>query len=157
MAADFKSHILRRDEKGFAGIPFRRLLLGGIGGGLAYTLSRLALPELALALGAAGGLLLIALTAPRSGLALWLRLWLRLRGALVLAAARQPAGALGELARALDLPGDVAVLEAERVFAPPAGTVAVDLSEWVTFARARDLDRGDGLVFVGSALEEEPL
>jgi len=43
MAADFKSHILSRDEKGFGGIPFKRLLFGGIAGGLTYTVFRLAL------------------------------------------------------------------------------------------------------------------
>lgn len=32
MAADFKSHILSRDEKGFGGVPFKRLLFGGIAG-----------------------------------------------------------------------------------------------------------------------------
>ncbi len=48
-------------------------------------------------------------------------------------------------------------LDGQRLFAPPAELVELDLSEWVTFARARDLDRGDGLVFVGSPLEEEAL
>jgi hypothetical protein len=47
MAADFKSHILSRDEKGFGGIPFKRLLFGGIAGGFTYTLFRFALPVLA--------------------------------------------------------------------------------------------------------------
>jgi hypothetical protein len=49
------------------------------------------------------------------------------------------------------------MLDSSRVFAPPAGLVEVDLSEWVTFARARDLDRGDGLVFVATPLDEEAL
>ena len=31
--ADFKSHVLRRDEKGIFGIPFKRLLGCGLGGG----------------------------------------------------------------------------------------------------------------------------
>lgn len=44
MAADFKSHVLLRDEKGFFGIPFKRLLLGGVGGGLTYTVFNLAMP-----------------------------------------------------------------------------------------------------------------
>ncbi|MBE2266722.1 MAG: hypothetical protein IAE80_00730, partial [Anaerolinea sp.] len=62
-----------------------------------------------------------------------------------------------EVAKLLSLPTDAAVLDGHRLFAPLAGLVEVDLSEWVTFARARDLDRGDGLVFVGSPLEEEAL
>ena len=45
MSADFKSHVLRRDEKGFFGIPFKRLLLAGVGGGLTYTLVNLAGPD----------------------------------------------------------------------------------------------------------------
>ena len=42
MAADFKSHVLMRDEKGLFGIPFKRLLLAGVGGGLTYTIFNLA-------------------------------------------------------------------------------------------------------------------
>ncbi len=42
MAADFKSHVLMRDEKGFMGIPFKRLLLAGVCGGLTYTIARIA-------------------------------------------------------------------------------------------------------------------
>jgi hypothetical protein len=45
MAADFKSHVLLRDEKGFFGIPFKRLLLAGVGGGLTYTLCNIAIPN----------------------------------------------------------------------------------------------------------------
>ena len=157
MTADFKSHILSRDEKGFGGIPFKRLLLGGIGGGFAYTLCRFMLPDLAIPLGVAVAICLIASTAPRGGLPLWMRLWLNLRGAILLAAAQNPTGLAVELARMLSLPSNLAALDADVVFAPPAGLVEVDLSEWVTFARARDLDRGDGLVFVPSPLEEEAL
>ena len=33
MAVDFKSHVLLRDEKGLFGIPFKRWLGAGVGGG----------------------------------------------------------------------------------------------------------------------------
>ncbi len=157
MSADFKSHILSRDEKGFGGVPFKRLLLGGISGGFAYTVCRFALPNVAIPLGIAVAISLIVLTSPRGGLPLWMRLWLNLRGSILLAAAHNPTGLAGELARMLSLTANTAALDGEVVFAPPAGLVEVDLSEWVTFARARDLDRGDGLVFVPSPLEEEAL
>ncbi len=157
MSADFKSHILSRDEKGFGGIPFKRLLFGGIGGGFTYTLSRFALPHLAIPLGIVTALLLIMVTSPRGGLPLWLRFYLNLRGSLLLAASDNPSDFAGELARMLNLPLELAALDSDVVFAPPAGLVEIDLSEWVTYARARDLDRGDGLVFVGSPLEEEAL
>jgi len=157
MAADFKSHILSRDEKGFGGIPFKRLLFGGIAGGLTYTLFRLALPNIAVPVGVIVAQVMIVMTAPRGGLPLWMRLWLNLRGSILLAAAGNRSGMAAELAKMLSLPTDAALLDGHRLFAPPAGLVEVDLSEWVTFARARDLDRGDGLVFVGSPLEEESL
>jgi hypothetical protein len=157
MAADFKSHILSRDEKGFGGVPFKRLLFGGIAGGFTYTLFRFALPNLAIPAGVVVAILMIVLTAPRGGLPLWMRLWLNLRGSLLLAAAAQPTGFAAELGRMLNLSTDTAMLDGSNLFAPPAGLVEVDLSEWVTFARARDLDRGDGLIFVGSPLDEEAL
>jgi hypothetical protein len=86
-----------------------------------------------------------------------MRLLLNLRGSILLASVSKPTGFAGELARMLNLSTDTALLDGNVVFAPPVGLVEVDLSEWVTFARARDLDRGDGLVFVGSPLKEETL
>jgi len=74
---------------------------------------------------------------------------------LLLAAASNPTGLANEIAKMLNLSTDAARLDGRVVFAPPAGLVEVDLSEWVTFARARDLDKGDGLVFVPSPLTEE--
>ena len=157
MAADFKSHILSRDEKGFGGVPFKRLLFGGIAGGLTYTVFRLALPNIALPVGGIVALLMIVMTAPRGGLPLWMRLWLNFRGQVLLTAVQNPSGIAAEMAKMLSLSTDTALLDSSRVFAPPAGLVEVDLSEWVTFARARDLDRGDGLVFVAAPLDEEAL
>ena len=62
MAAELKSHVLRRDENGFAGIP---LLLGGVSGGMALIISRFALGNLAFALAVVTVVLTLALTAPR--------------------------------------------------------------------------------------------
>ena len=59
MAAEFKSHVLRRDEKGLFGIPFKRLLLGGVGGGLTYTLTNLALPGWSIPLAIITALLIV--------------------------------------------------------------------------------------------------
>ena len=82
---------------------------------------------------------------------------MRFAAVLLLAAVSNPSGITGELARLLNLPLELTTLDAAVVFAPPTGMVEVDLREWVTFARPRDLDQGDGLVFVGSPLEEEAL
>ncbi len=144
MTADFKSHILRRDEKGFAGIPFKRLLAGGVAGGLAYTLLRLALPDLAIVSGLVVGIGALILTGSQGGLPLWMRLWLRLRGRLLIVK-----GDLSrELARMLNVPTELAALDGEAVFASPLGVSEIDLREWATFIRAADVDREDGLVFV---------
>ena len=155
MTADFKSHVLSRDEKGFGGIPFKRLLLGAVGGGLTYTLLRVTLPGLALPVGALTGLAFVILTALNGGLPLWQRLLFQLRGSLLLHAATHPTGLLSELARGIELPFDLARLEGEGVFAPPVALVDLDLREWVTFVRPREMDRGDGLVFVDAPLAEE--
>jgi hypothetical protein len=157
MAADFKSHVLSRDEKGLFGIPFKRLLLAGVCGGLTYTLLNLTLPNVALAGGVTATLLLVILTGPRGGLPLWQRFLYRLRGSLLLASARQPHGIWGQVATILELPLELVWLDASKVFAPPASQMSVDLREWVTFAQARDADADDGLAFVESPLSGERL
>jgi len=119
MAADLKSHVLRRDEKGFAGIPFKRLLLGGVSGGMTLILARFAVGNLAFLLAALTCILALALTGPRGGLPLWQRLLYRVRGSLMLAAERKPKSVAGRLGAALDMPTGLVVLDAEAVFAPP--------------------------------------
>lgn len=154
MAADFKSHVLSRDEKGFGGIPFKRLLLGGVGGGLAYTLLRMFAPSAAIPVGVAVAILSIILTNPQGGLPLWLRLWLHVRGSLLLRGTAHPHGLLSELAHLLNVPTELAYLEGEQVFAPPIGLVQIDLREWVTFAQSREVDKDAGLVFVDAPMAE---
>ena len=80
MSADFKSHVLRRDEKGMFGIAFKRLLLAGVGGGLVYTFVRLALPEWSIIVGVLVAVAFLVLMGQRGGLPLWQRGWYRLRG-----------------------------------------------------------------------------
>jgi hypothetical protein len=148
MAADFKSHVLRRDEKGFAGIPFKRLLLAGISGGMVLVFTRLAVGNLAFVLSLAVFVLTLVLTGPRGGLPLWQRLLYRVRGSLMLAIARKPAGLAGRLGATLDLPNELVRLDAEAVFAPTEAIVEADMTEWITFARADEADHDGGLVFV---------
>ena len=103
MAASFKSHVLLRDEKGFMGVPFKRLLLAGVGGGLTYTLFNIALPDLALVAGVGVAVVTVVMTGTRGGIPLWQRLTYRVRGALLLAASRDTQSVFGRLALALDL------------------------------------------------------
>jgi hypothetical protein len=148
MVAEFKSHILSRDEKGFAGVPFKRLMLAGVGGGFSFMLGRFALPDVALPAALLVGLLLVILTAPRGGIPRWSRMLYHVRGSLMLAAAYRPASLGGRLGRLIEIPIDLAHMDADRLFRAPDAESVIDLAEWVTFARAADADRGDGLEFV---------
>lgn len=154
MAAEFKSHVLMRDEKGALGIPFKRLLLAGVSGGFAYTVLRLGLPSWAISGGFGIGLLVLVMTGTRGGLSLWQRLLLRVRGSLLLAAVNAPNTLFGRLAALLELPVALAQLDGRQVFAPAHGDHAVDLREWVTFARPFDARSNDGLIVVDAPLVE---
>lgn len=151
MAADFKSHVLLRDEKGLFGIPFKRLLLAGVGGGMTYTLFNLALPGWSILVAVVTALLTIVLTGLRGGIPLWQRLVYRLRGTLLLIAARYPRSPVAQLTEMLELPVELMRLDGARVFAPPTPNMNVDLREWITFAHAQETD---GLVFVDAPIGE---
>ena len=152
MAADFKSHVLLRDEKGFMGVPFKRLLLSGVGGGLTYTLFNIALPGWSLPAGVLFAVAVLILTGMRGGIPLWQRLIYRLRGFLLLAAVRNSQSIFGGLALALELPVELIRLDAAVIFAPAQLDYEIDMREWVTFARAAEADRDDGLVFVDAPM-----
>jgi len=154
MAANFKSHVLLRDEKGFFGIPFKRLLLTGVTGGMGYTLVRMAAPELSVIAGVVLASAALFLTGLRGGLPLWQRLLYRVRGEFLLAAAQNRKSLLGQMGQALDLPLDLVRLDADVIFAPAQPSYDLDMREWVTFARTVESDRDDGLVFVSAPMTE---
>lgn len=150
MAADFKSHVLRRDEKGFFGIPFKRLLLAGVVGGLAYTLFNIFVSLWAIPIGVGIAILALVFTGLRGGLPLWQRMLFGIHGSLLLQAARQPKSLAAQIVRLLDMDVEIVRLQGDVVFAPPSGELDVDLREWITFAYAQETD---GLVFVDSPLK----
>ena len=154
MAADFKSHVLLRDEKGLFGIPFKRLLLAGVSGSMTYTFINLAVPGWSIPVAIITGIMTIVLTGLRGGIPLWQRLIYRLRGALLLIAVRYPRSPLGQLTQALALPVHLVRLDGTRLFTPPSPNSDIDLREWITFAHAQEQD---GLVFVDSPIHEEML
>lgn len=154
MAADIKSHVLRRDEKGFMGIPFKRLLLGGVSGGMTLILARFVIGNLAFLLAAITFVLALALTGSRGGLPLWQRLVYRVRGNLMLAAERKPNSLAGRLGTLFEMPTGLGTLDAETVFAPPEGEIEADMTEWITFARADEADHDSGLVFVDTPVAQ---
>lgn len=150
MAANFKSHVLRRDEKGFFGIPFKRLLLAGVIGGLAYTAFNLFISLWAIPFGLAIAILALIFTGMRGGLPLWQRLLFGIRGSLLLQASHQPKSLAGQVVNLLDMDVNIVHLQGDVVFAPPSGELDVDLREWITFAYAQETD---GLIFVDSPLK----
>jgi len=154
MSAEFKSHVLMRDEKGFFGIAFKRLILAAVAGGLAYSVTRFGAPGAAIPLGIGVALLVLVMSGTRGGLPLWQRLLLRGRGSLLLAAGRHPEGLPAQVAGALELPVELMRLDGTVVFAPPQSQVEVDMREWVTFARVSEVDADDGLVFVDAPMQE---
>ncbi len=156
MSADFKSHVLLRDEKGFLGIPFKRLLLAAVGGGLVYTVVRFASAGASVPVGLIFGVTLLVMTGMRGGLPLWQRLLYQMRGALLLAAAQQPASGLGKLAALLELPAGLVHLDGAQVFVSLQSGGGIDLREWTLFTSPVEADHDDGLRFVGDPLEEVP-
>ncbi len=148
MVAEFKSHTLSRDEKGFAGVPFKRLMLAGVGGGLTYTLGKFVVPDWAVLLAVGVGLLLIILSATRGGIPRWQRMLYQVRGGLMLASLQRPESVRGKFARFLELPTHLVKLEGSALFAPPQNPNTGDWAEWVTFARVADADQGDSLTFM---------
>ena len=151
MAADFKSHVLLRDEKGLFGIPFKRLLLAGVGGGMTYTIFNLAVTGWSIPVAIVTAIAIIVLTAPQGGIPLWNRLIYRFRGTLLLIAARFPRSPIGQLVQAMELPVGLVKLEGSRVFTPPTGSMDIDLREWIIFAHAAEKD---GLIFVDAPMKE---
>lgn len=154
MAADFKSHVLLRDEKGVLGIPLKRLLLSGVGGGLTYTVFNIALPNASIPTGFIFAVFTLVMTGTRGGLPLWQRLMYRLRGTVLLAAARDNQSVFGSIAKALELPVELVKLDGAVVFAPAQPNYDIDMREWVTFARTSEADQDDGLVFVDAPMAE---
>ena len=133
--AEFKSHVLKRDEKGLFGIPFKRLLGCGLGAGALLTVLRLALPDLAFVSGAVSFVVLLVLTAPRGGIARWQQLVYALRWWLLSASALTPKSVTGQLARALGVPGESLDIDVDVLFRADEDAPRTDLSDWVSFSK----------------------
>jgi hypothetical protein len=146
LVAEFKSHVLKREEKGMFGIQFKRLLGAGIGGVILFTVARMVFPVGAIPSGGLGFIASLILSAQRGGLSLYTRLYYRVRGWIIISAAHKPHGLIAQIAEALELPTHLVLLDSGQVFAPHEKVQEVDLSQWETYA-APDED-GQGLVFM---------
>ncbi len=153
-SATFKSNVLLRDEKGFMGIPFKRLLLAGVSGGLMYSASKLFAPTWSIPLAIGCAIALLIMTSPRGGIPRWQRWLYRLRGTLMLAMVDQSDSLAANIGKSLDLRPGLVLLDGAQVFVPVQSLRhgSVDWSEWVTFSEASEASRDDGLVVVESPL-----
>ncbi|GIK64409.1 MAG: hypothetical protein BroJett018_22030 [Chloroflexota bacterium] len=149
MVAEFKSHVLKREEKGMFGIPFKRLLGAGVGGVMIFMVARFLFAVGALPIGGVGFIGLLVLSAQRGGLSLYTRLRYQIRGWLIIAAASQPDSLIAQMAELMELPTHLVILDGAQVYAPPEKAAVVDLAQWETYA-APDED-GQGLIFMEDA------
>ncbi len=141
----FKSHVLRRDEKGIFGIPFKRLLGCGLGAGALFTLLRMVTPDYAFLVSALGLMLLLIYTTPRGGIPRWRHMALNLQWRLLSAAALTPNSWSGQLGRALALPTDQIDIDATRLFSESEEEAPrTALTDWVSFSSA---SADNGLTF----------
>ncbi len=145
--ADFKSHVLRREEKGMFGIPFKRLLFSGLGGGLIMSITKIPFPDLSVALGIAGAIALIILTAPRGGIPRWKVIVHDWRWRLITAAVLAPSSLMGSLGKAFQAPAEPLDIDGNTLFnAEDENAPRTELTDWVSYARLSDVHTGDGLV-----------
>jgi hypothetical protein len=145
----FKSHILRRDEKGMFGIPFKRLLGAGLGGGLIITLTKIPLPSLSIPLGMVGAVLILILTTPRGGIPRWQQMFYEWRWRLKVAALSAPHSLLGNVGLMFQLPAETTSIDGDGVFNPTdEAAPRTNLTDWVSFANPTDADHDEGMVFI---------
>ncbi len=148
--ATFKSNVLVREEKGFAGIPFKRIMLAFMGGALAYMFSRFVVGGWSALVGVATAVLTVILTAPRGGIPLWQRLLYRVRGRLIVAQIDRPESWPARLGKFMELRADALVFSGEALFKMPEDDRAalVDWSEWLAYTELGQAMNGEGIQIV---------
>jgi len=149
MAAQFKSNVRRREEKGFGSVSMKRLIFCGVGAVLVFMVLRFTpLAPISLPLLVGVFALLLLLTAPCGGLPLWQRLLLGLRAGVILAAAHHPTGIAALLAKALNFDPSVVHLHHRRLFLTVAEEDEADFSDWSLYADLSEAEQTAGLFFI---------
>ena len=130
MTVELKSHVIRRDEKGLFGIPFKRLLAAAMTGGILLSVSQNTIggaAGLALALG--GGFGALVLTGSRGGIPVWRWLVYSARAWLLLTALDDQSW-LRWLVRAANLSPDLMTLDGARLFKSKQVETVTRLTDW---------------------------
>jgi hypothetical protein len=157
-ATTFKSHVLRRDEKGFFGIPFKRLLGAGLGGGMMMTVTKLPLGDWSLLCGLVSAVSILVLIAPRGGIPRWQQIFYSWRWQLLTAATTAPHSLLGSLATAFDLHHGSIYVDGTALFSRgDALAPRTELTDWVSFSNPAHIEPESGMVFVKRPLLRQEL
>ncbi len=154
MVADFKSHILRREEKGAFGIPFRRLLFAGMAGGISYSILQGFGPLTGVPVALFAGIAYLILSAPQGGIARWQRFLFGVQGWLMLVALNAPQSLVGQIAHVLHLTDNALMLDGNELFHAENVASQNSLHDWVVYTRASDTD---GLAVQDRALTKDQL
>lgn len=153
MAADFKTNILLREEKGVFGVAYKRLMMAGVVAAFFFFIAKLIFGGLAVPLTFLVFIGAVIMSGQRGGLSLSMRLYLSFRGNLIIKAAKQPGSMLAQVARNMDLPIHLAFLDASEIFASYREQRSFDFADLVVLTSADD-DPAAGLVCVDDPLEE---
>lgn len=154
MAAQFKSNVRLREEKGFGSISMKRLIFSGVGAVFIFMGSRMtplaafALPILVISFG-----VLLMLSGSRGGIPLWQRLLLGWRARLLLAAHDDPDGLASQLVVALNLRPSDTRLQAKRLFQQKTSLVEANSSEWAIFNDVAEAQSGEARFLFVDAIE----
>src|SRR5579859_4211094 len=149
--ADFKSNVLLRDEKGFLGIPLKRLILSGMAGGMFYAIVKIFIGETALPFAVVVFISVVIMTSPKGGLPRWQRLLYRLRGSLIVAMLDRSDSLPASIGKFFELKVEYVALEGQQIFAAAEDTegfVEFDWSDWTLYADTQQAKANDGLIIV---------
>lgn len=155
-AAWIKSHVLRRDEKGMFGIPFKRILLVLIVGGCTYSFGKIIFGESAAIPAFISLIGTLIFTAEIGGIPRYKRAVFGWRGRLMGAASGHPDGLAAQICEMFQLPVDeIMMLDGNTLFKPKIKPIDRDdaLIGWEIVTVPEHIsDGGRGMVFVDKPL-----
>ncbi|MCA9881997.1 MAG: hypothetical protein KC546_08620 [Anaerolineae bacterium] len=140
MAAQFKSNVRLREEKGFGSISMKRLIFSGTGAVFLFMGSRMT-PFASMSLPILVGcfILLLVLSGSRGGLPLWQRLVLGWRARLLLVASEHPTGAASQIVLALNLNANDTHLRSSDVFQNQKTVLRSKDNRWAIYSDVREV------------------
>ncbi|MAU12437.1 MAG: hypothetical protein CL607_21615 [Anaerolineaceae bacterium] len=135
MAAQFKSNVRLREEKGFGSISMKRLIFSGTGAVFLFMGSRMTpFATMSLPILVGSFILLLMLSGSRGGLPLWQRLVLGWRARLLLVASENSTGTASQLVLALNLNTNDTYLRSKDIFQNQKADLRSKDSQWAIYS-----------------------